>query len=300
MVEQVDGARCWRDASKIVATVIMLALTGPYDGVGQVSGWSPPQVVEPGVVSTGNVWRGALSPDGSELYFFRRMTPNAEDYRIFFSRWEGERWGNPRQVGFSGEASDLYPAISPDGSVMVLTSYRDEPGIPPNAHLFKSERSGDVWTTPRYVPELNDPGQYHAQPYFTQDGTLYFRRVGDGGPRVFRAEKSGTGFEDPEEVDFRRPFGAPELDIRGVFLSPAECLAALTVQASRGNTDLYWSERRGEVWSAPVPLGSEFNTEEMELFPFFSPDGSELYFVRGFAEMYVSRISGAGSPEDCR
>lgn len=300
MAGQADEVPGWSDASKMVATAIMLALIGPYEGVGQVSGWSPPQLVEPGVVSTGNVWRGAFSPDGDELFFFRRVTPNAEDYRIVVSRWEGERWGHPRQVGFSGEASDLYPAISPDGSVMVLTSYRDVRGVPPNAHLFQSERSGEMWTTPRYIPELNAPGEYHAQPYFTQDGTLYFRRVGDGGPRVFRATMSETGFTGPEEIDFRRPFGGQGLDIRGVFFSPAKCLAVLTVQASPGNTDLYWSERSSAVWSVPVAFGSAFNTTEMELFPFFSPDGGELYFVRGFAEMYMSRVSRARTSEDCR
>src|SRR5690349_10481795 len=50
----------------------------------------------------------------------------------------------------------------------------------------------------------------------------------------------------------------------------------LRVPASRTNP-------REVLWTPPKPLDSSFNTPDQEYEPSVSPDGTELYFVRGKA-----------------
>ncbi len=46
------------------------------------TGMARPEVVAPGVLSAGEVYRGTFTPDGATLYFFRK-TGSGETYRIF-------------------------------------------------------------------------------------------------------------------------------------------------------------------------------------------------------------------------
>ena len=47
--------------------------------------------------------------------------------------------------------------------------------------------------------------------------------------------------------------------------------------------------QRGADWLPPVPLGAGINSDGYDVFPFFSPDGKDLYFVRDFATLLASR-----------
>lgn len=56
---------------------------------------------------------------------------------------------------------------------------------------------------------------------------------------------------------------------------------------------------RDDGWSVPRPLVGGVNTEVAENFPFYSPDGRTLYFVRDFAEFCRVPLEVAlGGPED--
>jgi len=72
-----------------------------------------------------SVFRGSFSPDGNSFYFFRKVAPTWEQYRIFKSVKLGEEWSIPVQLDFSGtEESELYPNVSPDGNWIVYSSGR--------------------------------------------------------------------------------------------------------------------------------------------------------------------------------
>lgn len=49
----------------------------------------------------------------------------------------------------------------------------------------------------------------------------------------------------------------------------------------KGGTDLYYSVRRGEVWSDPINMGDVINTPGDEMYPFLSADGT-LYFSSNY------------------
>ena len=48
-----------------------------------------PEVFGAGVLSTGEVFRGTFSRDGATFYFFKKVVPDSEEYRIFVSTREG-------------------------------------------------------------------------------------------------------------------------------------------------------------------------------------------------------------------
>src|SRR5687767_7813483 len=52
---------------------------------------------------------------------------------------------------------------------------------------------------------------------------------------------------------------------------------------------------REVLWTTPEPLAAAFNTAEQEYEPSASPDGTELYFVRGKAG---GAVGGDGDPQD--
>ena len=74
--------------------------------------------------------------------------------------------------------------------------------------------------------------------------------------------------------------------------SPDGSFAILTVSVAdlemrrRHPADLWVTFRRGNDWTEPRPLGGAVNTSAVENFPFFSPDGERLYFVRDYARVH--------------
>jgi outer membrane protein OmpA-like peptidoglycan-associated protein len=60
-----------------------------------------------------------------------------------------------------------------------------------------------------------------------------------------------------------------------------------------GAEDIFYSERIGENWSAPINLGPEINTREFEGYPTLTTDGKTLYFLR------TSRNTPEGSKQFC-
>lgn len=238
-------------------------LLGKHDGrwmIGHVIWQSPPKghasVFAPASVSVGNVYRGAFDPDGRTFYYFKKTgAPASEDYTIFRTRLVDARWTAPERVHLGDSPSDLYPSISPDGRRMVFASYRPAPGDTaagrPNAYLWYAERSGDGWGAPVFMSKAAVFGAYHPQPYFGPEGAL-----------------------------------SPD----GSFLI---IVAAAMDHALRRRhpADLYVSFRTGNDWSSPRPLGGAVNTAAVENFPSFSPDGTELYFVRDYGRVHRVRLA---------
>lgn len=131
-----------------------LVLAAPLHLSAQRSACTGPATVAPlapELSAPGSLFRGILSPGGNELLYFKRVSNNGEDYRIFRSRRSGLQWSPGEQLVIgSGGHSDLYPTVSADGSRLVFSSYRPLPGADSarhNAHLWIAERTGDGWGT---------------------------------------------------------------------------------------------------------------------------------------------------------
>jgi hypothetical protein len=131
---------------------------------------SAPQVtveLAPHLADSTKLFRGQFSPDGRELYYFKKVTPGQEDYRIFVSQLRNGAWSEPEKLLIAGEVSELYPTITPDGRRLVFSSYQPVPGDTsshPNAHLYVAERRGNGWGAPVLQRAASRIGWYHSGP----------------------------------------------------------------------------------------------------------------------------------------
>lgn len=251
-----------------------------------------------------DTYRGTFTPDGNTLYFFRPVGGN-ENYRIFSSRRSASGWSVPERVDLGGEFSDLYPAISRDGRRMAFSSYRPIPGGSPgrpNAHIWSVERTDRGWSSPVLVPSVNLPGHYHSWVEIGFDDALYFRRTTPDWTKSesLRARWTGTGYAAAEpNVDVERWKGwRADVTIAGGCPGPHASLVFLDVAARHPATgkpasDIWVTEKRGDTWSEPRPLGGGVNSDGFDVFPFVSPDGRDLYFVRDFRTFYRVPLAAA-------
>jgi Tol biopolymer transport system component len=251
-----------------------------------------------GVLSVGEVYRGSFAPDGRSFYFFKKVTPNQEDYRIFVSRLVNGAWTRPERVVLGGDFSDLYPSISKDGKRMAFSSYRPAPGDTspkPNAHLWYVDRQGDGWGEPVFLAAANKLDHYHSWVEFAGDGAIHFRRTTPDWRLNETLVTSWNGKEYSSPVTFeaserwkswskdvRIVGGSPSPDGKVIFLD----VATRNPKTGRGASDIWVSFRNGKDWTEPKALGASVNSDGFDVFPFFSPDGKDLYFVRDFAAFY--------------
>lgn len=264
-----------------------------------------PEVFGPGVLSVGEIYRGCFTPDGRAFYFFKKVTPGQEDYRIFVSHLVNGKWAEPERVSLGGDHSDLYPAISADGKRMVFSSYRPAPGdtsAKPNAHLWYVEREENGWGMPVFMTAVNKLGHYHSWVEFGPAGALYFRRTTPDwtisqtlftrwngkeftAPALFEAAEGWKSWR----AEVRIAGGSPGPDGKVVFLD----VATRNPKTGRGASDIWVSFKKGNDWIEPKPLGPQINTDGYDVFPFFSPDKKTLYFVRDFATFYRLPLKAA-------
>lgn len=307
----------------IVALIFLVVLPGTYRAVGHgsissaqtymasrvsasaITDRAPskqPEVFGPRVLSVGNVYRGTFTPDGRTFYFFKNVTKDQEDYRIFMSRLVNGQWTEPQRVNLGGEYSDTYPSISSDGRRMVFTSYRPAPGdksSKPNAYMWYVDRSGGRWGKPVFISAANTLGSYHSWPELRAGGAIYFRRTSPDWTisETFITRWNGVEYTKPELVQAVEQWKGWRSDIHvvGGAPGPDETVMFLDVvnvdpqTKRRSKSDIWVSIKDNNKWGEPRPLGSGINTDGWETFSFFSPDGKSLYFVRDFNSFY--RIS---------
>ena len=265
-----------------------------------------PEVFGPGVLSVGEVFRGTFTPDGQTFYFFKKVTKDEEDYRVFRSRLVDGKWTEPQRVNLGGEYSDLYPSISSDGSRMVFTSYRPAPGdssAKRNAYLWYVDREGDGWGKPVFISAANVFGSYHSGPQLEAGGTIIFRRVAPDWRTSETLITRWTGVEytkpEPFQAGEQWKGWRPDIHIAGGLPGPDGNVLFLDVvyidpkTQRRSKSDIWISAKREGKWSEPQALGPTINTDGWETFPFFSPDGKTLYFVRDFSTFYSISLADA-------
>jgi len=270
------------------------------------------RVFAPGIVSTGNVYRGSFSPDGREFYWFRKTTPGTEEYRIYRSRRAGDAWSAAEVVDLGASPSDLYPAVSPDGRWLLFSSYRPVPGDTSshaNAHLWAAPRRGDGWGPPMFLAGASVLGHYHSGLTFADGGWLHFGRSTPDfrSTTPLRARWANGRLSTPERYSTPARWANWRRDRHVWDARPAPGGRALILEVSpldtatgrRGPGDLWVSERRGDDWGEPRPLGAGVNSPGTENFIFFSPDGRELFYVRNFDEVrHVSLAAAIAAPPD--
>lgn len=130
--------------------------------------------------------------DGSQIYFAadRDLSGNADIYQI--SKAKGG-WGNPEMLpdSINTSAQEQYPAISPDGKMLIFTRLQSDDQSPKDKRcgtIYISRRSATgAWGRAQALPDAVTQG-CDASPYIAPDGrTVYFSSI--------RGDDTKTGFD---------------------------------------------------------------------------------------------------------
>lgn len=253
------------------------------------------------------LFRGQLSPDGQTLYYFRKVTPGEEDYRIYISRLGNGVWSPPEKILIGGEVSELYPTLTPDGRRLVFSSYQPVPGDTSshsNARLYVAERRGSGWGPPVLQRAASRIGWYRSGPTIGPDNALYFSITSPDWRTIIamRSEWNGREYGAPapySQAERWKTWRRDSLVVWGAQPLPGDSVMlvyASTRKPGGGTygTDLYATFRQAGGWSEPQPIGAGVNTRDgTEGFASVSPDGCELLFTRDYSRFYHVSLAAA-------
>lgn len=112
------------------------------------------------------------------------------------------KWGDLVNFPYNSDYYSLgHATVTEDGETMYFSS--DMPGGKGITDIWMSKKSGNSWSKPVNVSDVNTEGR-EMFPFVGNDGTLYFStdgQAGLGGLDVYRATSSGDGsFDEPENM----------------------------------------------------------------------------------------------------
>lgn len=120
---------------------------------------------------------------------------------IFQSEYSGGGWSNPVSINInSAEYSCLHPCLSPNGQKLFFVS--NKPGGKGGYDLYVSTKSGNMWSSPQSLSELNTPDN-EMYPYVVNDTILYFSsngHVGYGGSDIYVSYYRNGKWSSPENL----------------------------------------------------------------------------------------------------
>jgi hypothetical protein len=264
-----------------IALVIGSALLGAQPA-GQNSEAPRAELIGEGVISTSDdEFGGALSPDGTTLYYDITV-PAHYLYVLCESHLVKGKWQKPQVLPFSGLYRDSDPVLTPDGQTLLFASDRPRNGVQShNFYIWAAHKTADGWSEPRLLDGTvnSDGSQVFAS--MARNGNLYFTSDRNKGEfDVYRSRLVDGKYQPAEDL------GA-NINGEGIWslealIAPDESyllIGSFGRQPSFGNSDLFITYNQNGVWSKPKNLGPVINTAGREYSPRVTPDGKWLIFT---------------------
>ena len=222
----------------------------------------------------------AFSPDGKEAYWTSKFKGP-----ILFMKQENGVWTPPRPVPFGSSEGDGEPFFSPDGKRLYYLSLRPlEPGgASDKENIWYVERTASGWSEPRPVSRAVNAFNHHWLFSVSNNGTLYFSSIRDGGMGgrdIYRSRLINGSHEQPQNIgpvinttgDEHMPYIAPDESYL-IFVSMGDPAAA-------GQPRFFISYRGSDgSWTTPVGLGEKIHAVQQGLCPLVTPDGKYMFFI---------------------
>ncbi|MEQ8925212.1 MAG: hypothetical protein RLO81_05325 [Fulvivirga sp.] len=133
-------------------------------------------------------------------------------------------------------------------------------------------------------PNINQPSVNLYAPALSGDGEtlVYLSDYTDDGSLSmhFTTRKTISSWNEPTEVS--KVVNRPTLNYQGGYCLSfdGQLLIFTSRKSGLGGFELWYSERQGGNWGAPVNFGRPINSASNEGTPSLSPDGEKLYFMR--------------------
>jgi Tol biopolymer transport system component len=263
-------------------------LHGPY--LGQSLPGLDPQPFAPELLSPyGNVAGVAAAPGGREIVFWTvepREEGGSPRVTIYLTVERDGGWTTPRVAPFSGEFSDGYPAMHPDGSRIYFQS--DRPIDPRESefqyNIWVADRDRDDWGRAKPIGRPINGPNHTGGASVTRGGTLYFTLMDleNGSSDLYRSELVDGVYREP----VRLPDGVNAFrQNTDSYVDPEDRYLVYTAFPGMGHEDnpgaLYIAYRgRDGSWSEGMKLDSVMNSGDQPASVTISPDGEYVFFMR--------------------
>lgn len=150
-------------------------------------------------------------------------------------------------------------------------------------NLYAAQQTGkNKWTKAEPLnKDINTPYNEGAASFDAANRILYFTQCNgpkgkDAGCKIYETQNEGNTWSAPKMVEIPNPdsalFAHPSISADGTKL-----YFTAELKGGFGGKDIWYSEKQGSAWTAPVNAGPKINTPGDEAFPFIHPSGT-LYF----------------------
>ena len=274
----------------ICASIMLSHLTG-------LSQTHQPEIFAPGIIS-GSLHEAApaFTPDGKTVYY--HCAGSSIQGTILVSHLQKSGWSKPEIAPWSGEWSDIEPAMSPDGSYMIFSSnrpamqgskpldgYWNSQAFPHSGgNLWRVDRKNGQFGEPYRLPDIINSGSSIFSPAIAADGSIYFMRpLADTGRfHIYRAPWRNGQYGQPELVSFSATDNFGDVDPA---VAPDESF--LIFSSNRppvSRNQLFIVYQKDGKWGEPLLLSDTINRPPASnVEARLSPDLRTLYFSSGYA-----------------
>jgi len=225
------------------------------------------------------------SPAGDEVFFMKVINRNGNGFGIIYhSKLLNGFWTKPAIASFSGNYSEGYLAMHPDGSRLYFSSERPigQSESVYNSNIWYVEKVNEIWGNPKPVGRPINGRNNTSGPSVTRDGTLYYTESrNNGSSEIYRSKYINGIYQEPEKLSAKINSSIQQFDS---YIAPDE--SYLIYQAylrtgSYGGTDLYISFRDSmDNWSPSVNMGSAINSSHDESSPTITVDKRYVFYTK--------------------
>lgn len=213
-------------------------------------------------------------------------------------------FGEPQHMGpvVNTASSDGMSCISADGLELFFVSNR--PGGQGNFDIWVSTRPNKEapWETPANLGTPVNSQYNEVYPSLSADGlTLYFsdylngfgasdRAGGKGGHDIWMSTRAGRTAPWTTPVNIGEPINTPQHEMSPMIAADGLTLFFASSRGAGTTYDLWMSTRTDvrDMWSSPVSLEGNINTETDQYRCTLTPDGLVLFFDSGRSSNFGS------------
>jgi len=226
--------------------------------------------------------------ENGRLIFFVREDTIKDKLFFYQAERKGGKWINEQRLSFSGMHNDMGGRLSPDGLTLYFTS--DRPGGSTREkdewNIWKSERTGDAWSQPKPIGEINNKGN-ECCPLPMQNGDVIFSGDAANGDDWQMLVWDGKEVKTVEALTYASGWQWPSS-----FDSKTKMMLFNSMKRpdTKGKDDIYVSFLNNGQWSTPANIGAPVNTDVYEDGAILTPDGRYLIFNQHETGSTPSRV----------
>ncbi|MFC2136014.1 ankyrin repeat domain-containing protein [Bacteroidota bacterium] len=239
-----------------------------------------PSIFAPDIISASELLEhsAAVFSPNYDFVFWSAKKDGDVVYYLYYMKLSDGKWSQPAIAPFCDEFGGGSPVFSPDGNKLFYSTGKpyNDGNKSIDRNIWIVERNMNGWSQPVPLDTIINSGQTETAMCITADGSVYFRREMD----MYKSKYVNGKFMQPQKLDENINSSAREL---AIFVPPDESYMLIEAVGSGGygGADLFISypDKNGN-WSERINLGEKINSSAMDRFPFVSPDGKYLFFLR--------------------